>query len=217
MTKVVQHDLVYDGARYGHLVVAGPAFIIGRYARGKLRKEPHVVLNCDCGRFTTMPVHRLPSAKVCCGSSCPKKRPKPRGPRFEPLYQVWNGIIQRCENAKRKAYKNYGGRGIRMCDEWRNDFWSFQEWAIDNGWRKELEIDRYPNMNGDYEPGNCRFVTSKTNNRNRRNNVLITAFGESKTAPEWAEDSRCNVSSKTISDRIRAGWEPERAIARLRT
>lgn len=84
-----------------------------------------------------------------------------------PLYHCLAGMIQRCTNKKNAAYKYYGGRGILLCAEWRNNFEAFYLWAIDNGWEKGLTIDRI-NNDGNYEPGNCRWVTLKENMNNMR-------------------------------------------------
>ena len=85
----------------------------------------------------------------------------------DPLYSRWKTMKQRCYNPKCKSYKNYGGRGIQVCQEWKNDFLAFYNWAINNGYQKELEIDRKDN-DGNYTPENCRFVTRSKNNKNRR-------------------------------------------------
>ena len=85
-----------------------------------------------------------------------------------PLYGVWSSIVSRCYNENVEAYKHYGGRGIIMCDEWRNNPQQFIEWCLNNGWEPGLEIDRREN-DGNYDPLNCRFVTSAINAMNRRN------------------------------------------------
>lgn len=87
------------------------------------------------------------------------------------LRDAYYGMIKRCYSARCKNYCVYGGRGIRVCDQWRYSFHAFQQWARANGWAKGLQIDRI-DVDGDYEPSNCRFVTSRDNNRNRRNNKL---------------------------------------------
>jgi hypothetical protein len=119
---------------------------------------------------------------------------------------------KRCYSPKDLAYKNYGGRGITICDEWRASPACFIEWAIQNGWRRGLEIDRRDN-NGPYSPLNCRFVTRATNSRNTRRNVHLTAFGETKVLEDWVADERCTVASSVLRTRIDRGWEHERAIA----
>ena len=83
------------------------------------------------------------------------------------LHGVWHGMKQRCYYKKNKYYEDYGGRGICVCDEWRNNFKKFYDWATKSGWKKGLYIDRI-NNNGNYEPENCRFVTPSESNKNRR-------------------------------------------------
>lgn len=83
------------------------------------------------------------------------------------LYRCWYGIIQRCDDSKNRAYKWYGGRGISICDEWKNSLETFYSWAMANGFQKGLTIDRI-NNDGNYEPSNCRWVTRKVNLNNMR-------------------------------------------------
>jgi hypothetical protein len=128
-----------------------------------------------------------------------------------PLYQRWLGMRQRCTNKKDPAYKNYGGRGISMCKEW-DDFSNFNSWCINNGYRKNLTIDRIDNEKG-YCPDNCRFITYKENQNNKRTNHLLTAFGETKNIRQWAKDKRCTVHERTIHGRLKIGFSPEAAIS----
>ena len=128
-----------------------------------------------------------------------------------PLYPVWNQMKARCYNPKSNRYHNYGGRGIEVCWEWRNDFWAFEKWANRSGWRKGYQIDRI-NTDGNYEPDNCRWVTPKDNNRNRRNNRLVTYLGVTKTLSEWADDDRSQVSYKVLWERMQDGWKFEKAL-----
>jgi hypothetical protein len=101
------------------------------------------------------------------------------------IYSVWCTMKQRCYNQNRKKYKDYGLRGIKICDEWQ-DAAIFAEWAFSNGYQKGLQIDRIDN-DGNYEPNNCRFVTPKENSRNRRNTKYLTINGETKSVAEWCE------------------------------
>jgi hypothetical protein len=117
---------------------------------------------------------------------------------YRKLYGVWKNIKNRCVNSKNPGYKNYGGRGIKICDEWINSVENFCNWALINGYKEGLEIDRIDN-NGDYCPVNCRWVTKKINNRNKSNNAVITVNEEIKCIMEWAEI--LNMNHGTIS-----GW-----------
>lgn len=125
------------------------------------------------------------------------------------LYRVWGTMLSRCRNPKAAGYKNYGARGIRVCQEWE-DYPTFSAWAKANGYRLGLEIDR-ADVNGHYEPVNCRWV-KRLNNRNKRNNLLITAFGETKSLIEWSEDARCVVAYHTLKKRIHRKMAPEQAL-----
>lgn len=108
-------------------------------------------------------------------------------------------MIGRCENPNREKYKDYGGRGIKVCSEWHQAN-NFVLWALSNGYKKGLQIDRIDN-NGDYCPENCRFTTPKENSRNRRNTKRLTINGETKTVVEWCE--QLGLSQYTVYDWIR--------------
>ena len=114
-----------------------------------------------------------------------------RNPR---LCSVWASMIHRCENPKREKYKDYGARGIAVCEEW-HDPNAFIDWAEDNGYAEGLQLDRI-NNDGNYEPTNCRWVTPKENSRNRRNTKFLTVNGETKCVAEWCEE--IDISSFTI-------------------
>jgi hypothetical protein len=102
------------------------------------------------------------------------------------LYGVWLSMKSRCENPNRPKFKDYGYRGIEICEEWQ-DAGNFAKWAFSNGYKQGLQIDRIDN-DGNYEPSNCRFVTPKENSRNRRNTKLLTINGETKSVAEWCEN-----------------------------
>jgi len=113
-----------------------------------------------------------------------------------PLYDAWRNIKRRCygnyENSK--YYKNYGGRGIKVCDEWKNDFELFLKWAKSNGWKSGLTIDRI-DVNGNYCAENCRWITQKEQLANRRTSRNITYNGETKSAKEWAKILKISYSA----------------------
>lgn len=117
------------------------------------------------------------------------------------LYQVWHAIKRRCYDEKAPNFAQYGGRGIAMCDEWRGNADAFIRWAEANGAKKGLLCDRKDN-DGPYSPDNCRFVTPKESARNTRRTIYVTAFGETKPLPAWAEDARCEVKVGVLYSRI---------------
>ena len=125
------------------------------------------------------------------------------------LYHVWCSMRGRCYRESDTNYKYYGKLGITVCDEWK-DFMSFYEWAISNGYQEGLTLDRI-NVNGNYEPSNCRWTTMTTQERNRSNNSLLTFNGESKCISEWAEIT--GIPRNVISARIhKCKWDVERAL-----
>lgn len=101
------------------------------------------------------------------------------------LFNVWQTMKARCENRNREKYKDYGGRGIKVCDEW-HDPANFVRWALNNGYAQGLQLDRIDN-DGNYCPENCRFVTPKENSRNRRNTKVVMINGEKMTVAEVCE------------------------------
>ncbi|WP_196607105.1 hypothetical protein [Pectinatus frisingensis] len=119
------------------------------------------------------------------------------------LYHIWNGMKGRCLNPHNKDYEDYGGRGIKVCNEWADDSTSFFRWAMHAGYNDNLTIDRI-NNNYDYCPANCRWISSDAQQRNRRNNKIITFNGESHCLAEWGRV--LGISHKTIYSRIRNGW-----------
>lgn len=129
------------------------------------------------------------------------------------LRSVHQGMVRRCYHPSDSFYEDYGGRGIRVSDRWLHDPAEFVMWALGNQSEPGLHLDRIDNA-GNYEPDNCRFVTPTVNNRNRRNTVWATAFGETKPLGAWMEDSRCAVAYPTLIARIKAGWDHERALTK---
>lgn len=124
------------------------------------------------------------------------------------LYNIWCGIKRRCYNQNYARYKDYGGRGITLCDEWM-DFDAFVDWANDTGYQEGLTIERI-NNDGNYDPTNCTWATRKEQNRNRRTSMYINYMGETKTLVEWCEE--LGLKYKTIQFRLAHGWTVERAF-----
>ena len=109
---------------------------------------------------------------------------------------------ERCANPHNKRYERYGGRGISVCEEWKKDYSEFREWALENGYKDGLTIDRIDNEKG-YSPENCRWVDRKTQNRNYSRNHLITYMGKTQCIADWAEE--LNINRATILFRIKSG------------
>ena len=127
------------------------------------------------------------------------------------IFKTWDCMKQRCYNPNSQNYCNYGKRGIIICDEWRYDFNKFQEWSLNNGYKEGLTIDRI-DVNGDYEPNNCRWVTQLIQQRNKRSNKLITYKGKTHCISEWAEIF--NIPRKCLEYRVRKWNDLERVFNR---
>ena len=128
------------------------------------------------------------------------------------LYRIWKAMQFRCYQKSQEAYDRYHGRGIGVCNEWRDSYRTFMEWALDNGYENHLTIDRIDN-DGNYEPGNCRWVTMREQMWNKRgNHPPITMLGETKHVSEWGEDPRIATTASVFATRIGKGWDPERAF-----
>lgn len=128
------------------------------------------------------------------------------------LYRIWDDMIGRCYRpSKGEIYERYGGRGIEVCDEWRNNYQVFAACSLEKGYDDSLEIDRIDNELG-YFPDNVRFVSHRENNRNRRNCHMITYKGKCQCLSAWAEELGINCS--TLRSRIRNGWTVEKAFNR---
>lgn len=127
------------------------------------------------------------------------------------LYNIWEKIKGRCFNDTDAAYSRYGGRGITMCDEWNgeNGYINFRAWALSNGYKRHLSIDRI-NNDGNYEPSNCRWADRFTQANNKRNNTIIICDGKSLTLAEWSRET--GIKSHTIHARLKAGWSAEKAL-----
>ena len=117
------------------------------------------------------------------------------------LYSIWINMKSRCCNKNFPKYQVYGGRGIKICAEWLNSFVSFREWALHSGYADNLSLDRI-NVNGNYEPSNCRWATQKQQENNRTNNHLITYKGETRTMKQWAE--KLGISYNCLQMRLNA-------------
>jgi hypothetical protein len=128
------------------------------------------------------------------------------------IYHILAGMIQRCDNSNCKAYKNYGDRGIKVCNEWKdkeNGFINFYNWAIANGYDKGLTIDRIDN-NGNYEPNNCRWSNRLEQNNNKRNTKKIVYNEKTYTIMELSK--KFNIKYETLLSRYKKGWDIEKII-----
>ena len=163
---------------------------------------------CNCGSYV---VARVADVKRLFKQSCGcqwregihKSKNRTHGLSRTRIHGIHGGILERCFNPANSSYNNYGGRGITVCVEWQRSVSAFAQWAFANGYADDLEIDRRDNE-GNYEPANCRWVTSKVNHNNKRSNRRITVGGHTLTVTQWAEVMA--VDPQMIFKRLQCGW-----------
>ena len=166
------------------------------------------VCKCDCGNIKTIRGNALRRGlTVSCG--CYHKedltnRLTTHNASKTRLFREWQYMKRRCYNPNYKFYSYYGARGITMCDEWKNNFVVFQQWALSNGYTDKLTLDRI-DTNGNYEPSNCRWVTRKVQQNNNRRNLNFTINGETKTLAQWCEIYDV-PHERTRSRVVNRGW-----------
>src|SRR5206468_5416157 len=181
---------------FGRLVVIR---ISGRNKFGKIEW----MCQCECGNTKISLASKLKNGETkscgCLRVETTIKNSLKHGQSKTSLHTVWAMMKQRCYNQENKNYKHYGGRGVNVCDEWLDDFMNFYNWSMENGYKKGLTIDRIE-VNGSYEPSNCRWITKKEQQYNKRNNLYITINGVTKTITEWAKTS--GLSRSTIKYRF---------------
>ena len=198
MTKVP--DLM--NLRFGRLVV------VKRAENDKWGKA-RWICQCDCGNQITVNGSDLVTGRVKSCKCLTRERVallnKTHGLSKTKIYKVWRNMKTRCYNSNNKKYKDYGARGITVCDEWKDNFLAFYEWSINNGYKEELPctectLDRINNDEG-YFPNNCRWTTFTVQANNKRKNVFIIYNGEKDTIHNWCR--KLNLNYETVRGRMR--------------
>lgn len=171
--------------------------------------KDEVVCKCDCGNIKIARASNVYYGGTrSCGRIHNPGNTK-HGYRGKRLYTIWKGMRERCNTPTCSIYHNYGGRGIKICDEW-NDFSVFKKWALENGYNDNLTIDRI-DVNGNYEPTNCKWSTPKEQANNRRSSHYLTIDGITHTISEWSEIS--GIKASTIQARINVyKWDAKDAV-----
>jgi hypothetical protein len=204
MKKVVD----ITGKNFNNLLVIKQAYIENRHV--------YWLCKCDCGKECIVQGNRIKSGHTkSCG--CRKQNifdnggpNKTHGSSKSRLYRIWAGMIRRCCNPNSEKFKkDYQDRGITICPEWR-DFSVFSKWAINNGYRNDLTIDRKDNDKGYYSE-NCRWATAKQQGNNKQNNINITYKGQTHTLAQWVEILG-TIKYGTLYNRIVNGWSIEDAF-----
>jgi len=193
------------GTQFGHLTVLAPTNHRSGY-------NLYFLCNCACGsEVEIMGSHLLYSNTISCGCAR-RRRPVTVDATTRRLRHAWRHMLDRCYKSSCDSYPHYGGRGITVCQEWRESFEAFKAWALANDYADDLTIERIDN-DGNYEPQNCRWATIAEQNGNTSRVRRVTAYGETKAIAEWARDVRCMVSYHTLYRRIvNLGWDVEKAL-----
>lgn len=192
---------------------------------GTRGNSPLWLCECDCGNFKEMTTRQLlHGSNQSCGcffrdrslmnwaTSKLKKLSYRHGDYGTRLYGIWHGMKTRCLNPNAATFKNYGGRGITVCEEWKNDYVNFKVWAESNGYEEHLTLERIDN-NGDYEPGNCKWITLAAQQLNTRQIKYYSYLGNPYTLRQLSEIS--GIQMHTIDMRIKKlGWSVEDAVTR---
>lgn len=199
--------MYHIGDRFDRLVVVGLA--------KRTPTKYYVWCKCTCGKLKQICTSDLISGRVhscgCFSKEIMHNRTQNKIKNIK-LHHVFLAIKQRCYNPKCKVYKNYGGRGIKMAACWadrKTGFKTFEKWAIENGYKVGLTIDRVDN-NGDYCPENCRWTTTKEQSNNKRTNHIIELDGIKYTMKQISE--KFNIPYDRLRYRLKRGWDVQRAI-----
>lgn len=189
------------GKRFGRLTVIEES---GRKNGGVVWR-----CKCDCGNEVCVRSNTLRRGRTVSCGCYNRERATKHGMGRTRLHGIWSNIRYRCGNLNNSRASDYGGRGIKVCDEWANSFEAFRDWALANGYRDDLTIDRI-DVNGDYEPSNCRWATLREQGRNKRNNVWLTCNGETHILTDWAKLT--NQPKSRLWKRKRLGWSDREII-----
>lgn len=196
------------GQRFGKITVIerAPDFGSGR------SRQTMWLCKCDCGKIISVRSHALRGGHTqSCGCLVAENHQVIHGLSHSRICRIFRAMKQRCYNPKANAYKDYGGRGITICDAWLDSFPAFYEWASTHGYQDNLSIDRI-DVNGPYSPENCRWVNQQTQCANKRETIRLEHNGEIHTIEEWAAIT--GLAAGTIRTRIYTRkWDVDKALS----
>ena len=187
------------GKRFGMLTVI-------RMKERKGYEDVEWICKCDCGNIKEVKGQYLRNGKI---THCGCNKPHSYRLSYPRLYSIWTDMKQRCLNPNNDRAEDYGKRGITVCEEWKKSFEKFVIWALNNGYEENLTLDR-KNVDGNYEPSNCRWITSFEQMSNMRKNINITYNGETDILASWCR--RLNLKYSTVAYRLKHGWSVEDAF-----
>ena len=194
------------GQRFNHLVVIKR---VPNDAHGIAKWE----CRCDCGKTTIVRGKNLKTGAVkSCGCLRHNATNKTHNMTHTRIYQTWASMKSRCYNPKNRSYKDYGGRGIKVCGEWINNFECFYDWAVKSGYSDSLTIERI-NVDGDYCPDNCKWLPKSEQANNRKSCIVISYQGKTQNLSQWCKE--LGLDYKRVNNRIvKLGMTFEEAITK---
>lgn len=198
------------GQRFGRLIVIER---VNDTLDKSGRKYSTWKCQCDCGNYTNATTNNLRSGNTkSCGCYHKEKLKNGKhGYRNTRIYSICNSMKQRCNNKNNVEYKNYGGRGIKVCAEWNkpDGLKNFAEWSIKNGYKENLTLDRI-NVNGNYEPSNCRWIPLEEQFKNMRKNVYVEYNGEKMIIADFSR--RTGIDHRKVSRYLKNGYSIEEIL-----
>lgn len=219
MTKTIY---LQNGQKFGKLTVIKLHHIEDVPTKTWMRHIEYYLCKCECGKECVRnKQHLTRTSQPVTSCGCLKKAQALKMVEMHvthrqtktPLYRRWDCIKRRCADTRPDKWRRYGARGITVCEEWRNSFEAFRDWALTHGYKPELTIDRIDNDKG-YSPDNCRWITPFEQNRNQSTNRWIEYNGEKLILKDWA--LKLGLPTSTLANRLRRGWPLKYALSRDR-
>lgn len=193
------------GKKFGRLTVIG-------LSEKRVGRKTYWDVVCECGNKKTVRSDSLQTSTQSCGCLRDEaaiinvRKNHTHKDSYSHLHYLWSRMKQRCYNPKINRFEDYGGRGISVCEEWRDSYEAFREWAVNNGYREGLSIERN-NVNGNYTPENCSWIESKEQANNRRSTVWVEYQGERLNLKQWSD--KLGINYGTLNSRYnRSGMRP---------
>jgi hypothetical protein len=219
VTHGIRVATLFVEEKFGKFTTIGPAFLMSIHkTRGRTAFQ---VCQCECGSIVCIRRDYIKNKGIkscgCLKHASGKKSQKKNKTPYDYLYGTWARIRDRCRNTNHHAYAKYGGAGVSVCPEWDNLEDGYSKFAEYVGPRPgpEYSLDRYPDMNGNYEPGNVRWATRKQQNQNRRSCVMYTINGKTQCLMAWCEEYGRKYN--TVKKRLDYGWTIEEALTTDKT
>lgn len=196
------------GKKYGRLTILQ---ILDR-----IKSVKFVKTQCECGRICVNRLYSLTSGNTKSCGCLNLERLIKHGKTGDDIHFLWKNVLARCYNKNSASFKYYGGNGVVMCDEWKNDFMTFYNWAIKNGWRKGLHLDKdklsSKRVGNIYAPDFCCFIEKKENSRHKSNNIYLLYNNKEQCLMDWSIET--GISYNTLRARIiRLKWSAEKALS----